>query len=906
MSANNKNQVLVTKITMPRLPLDWTARPRISGRLANALRYRLVLVSAPAGYGKTTLVNETLSILKKPCGWVSLDSGDNIPATFWTYFIAAIQSISPAACQPVLNALQSMQPPPSDWVLKSVINSLSEIDDDFVIVLDDYYTLESHDIHEAVSYLVDHLPPQAHLVITSRIDPPLPLARWRVGAILSEIRAADLGFTLEETAVFVKKITGLTLEAGDLAALEDRTEGWIAGLKMAALSLKGKKDASGYVQALSRSNRYILDYLAEEVLGRQSPELSGFLLETSILERLSAPLCDAVTDRSDSQLWLEKLEIANLFINALDDERRWYRYHQLFAAVLRNQLAKTAPKKTDLLHRRASRWYEREGFTREAVDHALLSHDEQRAALLVENAAPDMLGRHQTGALLGYSAILPGKIIEARPWLCICFAWAALITNSPETLAIMMERAAAAITVKEGGPAQGSRTDPRRIRGHMLSLQSFIAQAQGETGRAIRLSEEADRELPGNALDDLLARAVNSLNLADCYKKTGDISRAVPYLENLVKAGRKVGYHYAVLSALASMAEIEIQLASPDRVAALCRECIEYGRRYGGACPLPSTAPAYICLGYLQYLQNKQDSVAEYLIKGIELGEASFNQEPVLKGNLFMAELLQAQGDEAGAEERFQRAAGIGPWVFVPLEMRQISARRARMQVRRGDLKAALDWAAQQEPSLHLSGLPEYEQEYPYLTLVSILVADGRCGEIPGYLDKLILNAERQERKATVIEALVLKARALECLGKPDKAIETLEAALALAEPCGYARLFLDQGTGVARILSKVASHGRSAGYARKLMGMIMPSLQRQDAKAEGPAILPGMVEALSDREIEILKLIASGKSNSEIASVLFLAVGTVKKHSSNIFGKLGVGNRTGAVARARELGLIK
>jgi LuxR family transcriptional regulator, maltose regulon positive regulatory protein len=897
-------QLLVTRTRVPQLPLDWMARPRLSGKLVEAWRHKLVLISAPAGYGKTTLVIETLHGFKQPAGWVSLEAGDNDPGSFWTYFILALQKVRPSFGQPILNALQSHQQPPTTWVLTALINSISENQEDFTLVLDDYHNIESQAINEAVSYLVDHLPVQVHLIILSRSDPPLPLARWRVKGELAEIRAADLGFTLEEAAQFFKNVTGLCLTGPDLATLENRTEGWIAGLKMAALSLHGRKDISAYVRDFSGSNRYVLDYLAEEVLQQQPSDLKLFLLETSILERLSSPLCDAVTGRSDSQSWLARAEEANLFISPLDDERRWYRYHQLFATILSNQLAKSGPEKVQLLHQRASFWYEKQGLTREAFNHALAGGDTDRAAVLVENAAPDMLGHHQAVALLEYASCLPDALVLASPWLCIFFAWASLMANRPDMLSTMVSRVSAALAESPSAFSARSSANMQRVKGHLLSIQSFIAQSQGDTPGSIRLAEEADRILPGNELDDLLARAVNSLNLVSCHQTTGDISKSIPYLESLAEAGRKINYHYAVLAAMGSLAEIEIQLARSDRADTFCREAIEYGSHWGGACPLSSTAYAYIFLGQLNYAQHDLACALENLTKGIELGEASFNWEPVLKGYLYLAEVSAAQGNQEEAMEYLQRAAKVGPWVFVPPEVAQIPARKARLFLRGGNIAPALDWARQQEASLPLAKIPGYLQEYAYLTLIRTRLAAGEYRGLPDYLGEFVSNAERQQRISMVIEALLLKAQALDRLGQLPAAREALKRALELAEPSGYLQVFIDEGAPITGLLGTMTSVDQQFAYATKILGMMAP-LAADQSGTPARTIIPGAVETLSEREIEVLRLITEGKSNKEIASALFLAVGTVKKHTNNLFGKLGVDSRTRAIARARELGIF-
>lgn len=900
-----KPALLITKTRRPLLPPDWMARPRLSSKLVKALRYKLVLLSAPAGYGKTTMLIEALRDLKKPVGWVLLEASDNIPGNFWNYFIMTLQSVMPGVCQPILNALQSPQPPSTEWLLTGIINSISSHDGDFVLVLDDYHTIESPAIHAAITFIVEHLPPQVHLVIASRVDPPLPLARWRVKGEISELRADDLGFTIEEASSYLKNTAGISLSEQDLAMLEIRTEGWVAGLKMAALSLQGKRDITSYIKSFSGSNRYIMDYLAEEVLNQQPPSIKQFLLETSILEHMCGPLCDAVTDRSDSQSILAQLEAANLFISPLDDERRWYRYHQLFATILHNQLVRDEPQVVNLLHQRASTWYEKEGLTEGAIGHALLGGDAERAATILENAAPRMLGQNQAVRLIEYSSRIPEPIILASPWLCVCFAWAALTTNNPEILSKMFCRAVEAVSESPEKLSPHSRANLQRIKGHTLSLQSFIAQAQGDIPRAIQLSEEANRELPATGIDDLLARAVNSLNLVGYYGKTGGITKSIPLLEELIAAGRKIDYHYAVLAGQGSLADVYIQISRFDRVASICNEAIEQGNRWGGACPLPVTSLAYVVLGQLNHEQNDLDSAADNLRKGIELGEAGYFWEAVIKGYFSMAKLEQVRGNSELATEYIHRAEKLGPWVTTPPEVQQIPVFKAWLALRQGDIAKASDWSRQQEISLPLSQLPDYRQEFAYLTIVRIRLAEGLGQGLPPYLDQFARNAEGQDRGGAVIEALILKALSLDSLGQPVEAEETLDRALSLAEPAGYVRTLIDEGEPVARLFQRMVAQGKHADYASKLLGLLNGHGESQQPPSAGREKTPGLVETLSERELEVLKLIAAGKFNREIASELFLAIGTVKKHTNNIFTKLGVESRTQAIARARELSII-
>lgn len=901
MSLTN-TQLLVTKTRRPQLPPDWIARPRITDKLVGALQHKLVLISAPAGYGKTTLVIETLQYLKEPVGWISLDSADNIPGKFWTYFVTALQSIFPGTCQSVLNSLQTTQPPSIEWLQTAIINSMSSHDSDFIIVLDDYHTIDSQAIHESVSFLVEHLPTKAHLIITSRIDPSLPLARWRVNGEIAEIRAADLSFTSEEAAIFIKNVTGIALSENDLTALARRTEGWVAGLKMAALSLQSKKDVSGYIQHFSGSNRYIMDYLAEEVLNQQPAKIKQFLLETSILTRLCGPLCDAVTEHSDSQKILDQLEKANLFISPLDDERYWYRYHQLFASILYNQLVKSSPERINLLNHHASLWYEQHGLTEEAIEHDFLSGNIERAADLLENIAPSIIGQGLALKLLSYRTRIPQSLVESHPWLCISFAWAALLSHQWDLLSTLLSQAKATLSGNPDGMSSTSKLNLQHIKAHLLSIQGYIAQSQGDIVRSINLSEEANRELPA---DDLKTCSANSINIAINYLILGDIIKAIPYLQDANKKSIESNNNAVRLSSQAYLAEIELQRSHFEQGAKICRETIELGTRLGCDSPLPYSAIAFILLGQLMYEQNDLENAARNVNEGIRLAEANFNWTFLLKGYLTMVKLAQAQGNSAAATQYLQRAKEVAQKAPQARESRQVPAWNALLALRQGNTAAALDWARQQEESLPLSGLPGYLQEFDSLTLIRVKLVKGEFSGLPEIIDNLIQRAENQGRNGAVIEMLTLKALTLEHLGELNKAVEVFDRAFSLAEPAGYVRTFIDEGIPIIALLRKMITLSKHGEYALKLLGLTFPLSQDQSKQASNCGRVPGLNEALSEREMEILKLIAEGKSNQVIASELYLAIGTVKRHVYNIFSKLSVDSRTQAVARARELGII-
>jgi LuxR family maltose regulon positive regulatory protein len=897
--------LLSAKTRMPRLPRDWVERKRLSRALNDALQNTLVLISAPAGYGKSTLLAETLSGRAQTVGWVSLDSGDNSPVDFWTGLATALRAIAPEKCNKLLKVLVSPEPPPDTWVLTTLLDAIGDREDDLVLVLDDYHLIDSRTVHDAVSFMVEHVPPHVHLVIAGRADPPMPLSRWRAKGMLTELRAGDLGFTREEAEAFFRTGTDIPLSGGDIAILGSRTEGWIVGLKLAALSLKGKTDVSSAISAFSGSNRYVLDYLAEEALDRQPPETRKFLLETSILKRLCGPLCDAVTGRGDGRSLLAGLESANLFISPLDDERTWYRYHHLFASLLRNTLSKEGPETVKHLHLRAGSWYETSDSPEEAVDHFLEGGGFQRAIDVLEKIAHLMLGQGRAAGLLSYHARIPAESLRMSPWLCIGFTWAALMTNTQDILASMLSMIGDALSVSPDALSAGSRNNLRRIKGHMLSIRSFIAQAADDLPLSMRLSQEADAELSGGDPADRLARAVNSLNLAACYRKTGELAKAIPFYEEMAAAGRKGGFSYAELSALGSLAEMEMLLSRFDRASGLCAEAIEQSTRWGAGNPLPSAALAHIVRGQLSYERNDLEEAEKDFQSGIRLGERGADRESVLRGCLLIAKLKQMSGDTEAAAEYVRQAENLGPWVIVPDEARRIPAWKAGLALRRGDMDSARKWARRREASLPLSRPPDYVMEFDFLILIRTKLAASECDGLPQYLEGLIRNAERQGRIGTLVEALVLSALAYERIGDSGEAEKILDRALSTGEPAGYIRVFADEGESLAALLGRAATGGAHANYAAKLLEAIGLPRMGRSAQAGRPVTTPVLHEALSEREMEVLKLIEAGKSNKEIADGLFLAVGTVKKHTSNIFGKLDVESRTQAVARARKLGIL-
>jgi LuxR family transcriptional regulator, maltose regulon positive regulatory protein len=889
-----EKQLLAAKTRMPHLPHDWLARARLRAALRGALEQPVILVSAPAGSGKTTFLAEAVTALRSAAAWVSLTADDNSPTEFWAYVVSALHEALPERYDRVREVALSPDPPPEKWVVTAVLNAAENAR--LILVLDDYHLIHARAIHDAVVFLAEHLPAGVHLVLAGRVDPPLPLARWRAGGMLAELGAADLAFTGQETAAYFRR-NASGLSSQEIAALQAKTEGWITGLKIAALSLRGKGDASRAIRTFSGSSRHVWDYLGQEVLDRQPGDIRRFLLETSILERLSGPLCRAVTGNTGPDSMLDALESANLFISSIDEEGRWFRYHPLFAGMLQAALRRESPGHLSTLHLRAGTWHEGEGFLDEAVAHYLAADAYAQAVDALERTASTMLGQSRAATLLSFSTRIPERHLQTAPWLCVGFAWAALMSGAQEVLARMLSLAEAGLAQDAAALSSGSRANTGRIRGHILSLKAFIAHASQDLPLATRLAQEADGAFTGSDPEDRLVKAVNALNLAACFEQNGDVAEAARFYEDLAGAGKQGGFSHAAVAAMGNLAGVQLSLSHIGRAWEICVQAIAQTTAWGGGNPLPSAAGAYLVRGQIHYERNNLTSAEQDFALAVQLGEAGTGREAVFKGCLFLARISQARGDVRSADSCLRRAAAAAS----PQDARSLSAWRAALALRRGEVGAAAEWAAGRERVLPLARVPGYPDELDYLTLLRVRVAIGKVTGLPGHLNGLIRHAQSQGRGGTVIEALILKALAQARDGRLEDAAGSLEDALALAEPCGYLRIFLDDGEPLTRLLeAHTVKCGEHASYARKILAAM-----RLDGSKHQAVTAPSLAEALSAREMEILGLIAAGRSNKEIASELFLAMGTVKKHTSNIFGKLGVQSRTQALARAQHLGIL-
>jgi LuxR family maltose regulon positive regulatory protein len=906
--------LLSTKLYVPPVRPERVPRPRLVERLKAGLDRRLVLLSAPAGFGKTTIISECAARCRHPVAWVSLDKCDNEPVQFWTYVVTALQENphvqGSELGQAVLAMLRSSQPPPMETLLRGLINELAEITEPFVLILDDFHQITNPQINDALALLVEHQPPQMHLVVSSRADPPWPLARWRASGQLVELRTDDLRFTAEEAAAFLNEVMGLDLSAADIAALAARTEGWIAGLQMAALALQGTlsmegRDAKSFLRAFSGSHRFVLDYLVEEVLERQSGEIQEFLLQTSILERLTAPLCDAVrfgetASPSNSQAILERLERANLFLVPLDEERRWYRYHHLFSDLLRSRLQQTLPDQVPILHLRASHWQQRNGYIAEAVGHALLIPDAERVARLIEGNALAILERGELTTLVGWLDTLPEDVVRSHPWLSVSYAWVLVYTGQLHIVESYLRDAEETLAA----PA-------RHIAGHIAAIRAYATDLAGEKHRTAELARKALEYLPEA---DLRTRGLAMSLLIPALYWSGDPAGADEITDQAIAISQTSHDSLVAVRVLCELAELQLARGQLRKTAATCHDALELAddhSRHGGW-RLPVTGHAHTLLGLVLAEWNDLESALRHARESVELCNRWKQAENLVHSYVTLSVLLQTTGDLVGALAAFREAREVASKIS-DYYTDYMAAHEARLLLAQGNLSAASRWAASWEGMVPPDEKLAFWREHEFFALVRVLLAEGRQ-QSGSSLDKALVwlswlldEAEKAGAWKRVLLALVLQAMALQAQGKEEEALAALARALALGEPEGYVRTFVDEGPKMGRLLRRAVVQGIAVDYAGKLLS----ALEEEATKAAAPLSVSGgtgppLVEPLSSREAEVLRLLTTPLSHAEMAEELVVSVNTVRSHVKSIYSKLDVHSRMEAVERARELGLLE
>lgn len=803
-AALSRPPLLTTKLYIPSPRRELVPRPRLTTHLNEGLSRKLTLISAPAGFGKTTVLSAWIPQSQRCVVWVSLDEGDNDPTRFWVYFISAIQKLQNTLGENALRLLQSPQPPPLELILTTLLNELATFPDDFALVLDDYHLIENLAIHQAITFLLDHLLPQMHLMITTRVDPPLPLSRLRARGQLTELRAADLRFTPAEVATFLNEVMGLNLSPETMTTLETRTEGWIAGLQLAALSMQGRQDINDFIKAFAGSHRFILDYLTDEVLERRPKGTKNFLLQTAILDRLCGPLCDAVTGQSDAQMTLERLVQANLFIVALDDERKWYRYHHLFAEVLRQGLHRSVSAEAVAdLHRRASAWYEQAGLIDEAIHHALTGHDFERAARLIErvHSAKWQIGEIKT--LQGWLATLPLTVWSSHPRLWLVQAWAAITIGEFSEADEKLREAEEALTLLDEAGARSLRPEVLAFRASYASLVRDPA--------AVELAQQALRELP----QDYWLRGMLVVFLAAAYYNIGELKAAAEVLAQTpaTRSNLRAQPHQIHLLTLGGM--IHYAQGKLRQGWSLLQQALEVAEPGGKPMPFVGTLFVYMSASQVAYELGELDQVEGYLTRcATQAGQLGSAEAQVfaLSG---LAHLRLAYDDMAAAVDYFNQVDGLlRAHTFNINIMAFVEYYRFQLLLRQGNFMAAAAWA-----EAHSGQLGPLNPYFHRLALPQIRIAQGDFDTALGNLTTLVQAAQATGQGSVLIKALVLQALAFHLSGNYSQALPPLERALTLAAPEGYIRTFVDEGKSMVELLRRMkAEDVRRKDYIHKLL----------------------------------------------------------------------------------------
>ncbi|MDE8668069.1 LuxR C-terminal-related transcriptional regulator [Pseudarthrobacter sp. H3Y2-7] len=919
-----KRSMIATKLYVPAPRRGFVARPRLREKLRRGAESGLLLVSAPAGFGKTALLADWLGAAGegRRVAWLSLEPADSEPATFWTYVAASLQEAVTGVGAGALELLGT-SPSATELVITSLVNDLAEVAEDVWLVLDDYHAVDSQAVRAGMTYFVEHLPPHVHVVLSTRSDPDLPLSRWRVRGDLAEIRAADLRFTPEEAAAYFKDVAGLDLDPGQVSTLEQRTEGWIAALQLAALSLRDRNDAAGFIERFAGNDRYIVDYLVEEVLEHQPESVRSFLLHTAVLGRLTGPLCDAVTGREDGSATLVALERANLFVIPLDDRREWYRYHHLFADVLRGRLLGQEPGRIPVLHERASHWYESHGHLEDSIRHALAGKDFDRAGHLVELAVPVLRRSRQDAVLFGWLRELPDAVIRRSPVLSVFYGGMLMSAGELGGAEQRFDDADRGLAdAASAEPAHRPATDEELMLPATIAIyRASLAQARGDVaGTAAHARNALALAGPGHHL----ARGAAGAFLGLAAWAEGDVRRALETFTQAVASLRAAGNLLDELSSTVILSDMWQAAGRPGEARRICEAALHEANTRGDALARAG-AELHVALSEL----CRQSGDPGGAIRHLDAAAAFVERGPMTESRYrwFVAKGLVAQdeGDPGRALTYLDQAEQLFRPGFFPA-VRPVPAIKARVRIRQGDLAAAAAWA--RAAGVTAADKAGYLHEYSHLTLVRLLIAQQRkqpntpvaAGALD-LLDRLLADAAPSGRAGSVVEIRLLQALAHDALGDTPRAQEALASALTgVPEPEQYVRLFLDEGPPMLALLrgavresgDAAMDDGGAAAHARRLLALAapphplasgwVPSRPEPSRPGEEP---PSDVDPLSERELQVLRLLDSELSGPEIARALFISHNTLRTHTKHIFTKLGVSSRRAAVRRGRDRGLL-
>ncbi|MBD2338151.1 LuxR family transcriptional regulator [Calothrix sp. FACHB-156] len=895
--------LLVTKLHIPSLRSPLVQRDRLWDKLNQGLTSRLILISAAAGFGKSTVLSEWAHQTPVPVSWLSLDEQDNDPSRFWKYIVAALQQNIPEIGAATLAMLQASEPMTFETLLTPLINELAELETDLILVLDDYHLITNAAIHQAVTFFLEHLPTQIHLAIATRVDPPLPLARWRVRSQLIELRAEDLRFTDAEAAIFLHQFMPVPLTESQIATLQTQTEGWIAGLQLAMLSLRDNTSMDVFIKSFGGDKRYILDYLVEEVLQRQSPPLQLFLLRTSILEQMCGSLCEAILreDAVNGSETLEELERQNLFVIALDGNRTWYRYHHLFAESLRHILHRIEPDCAGKYHHRAAQWYEQQGYIADAIQQAISAKAFEYAVALIEQEIQTKENPRVDAVFLRNALQkLPNELTDSRPWLLVAQAWAAFTSSQ-------FADAIAVIQTLERLLNQGidAAENSDRLWGLVVALKGMQARQQGNTAESVAYMEKALQLLPS---DNSWLRSLILLNLGVTYFVADRYDSAKQLLPEISTIGKVRGTADPAIAGLYLQAQFLALRGQLDSATSLCQQGLELAteRRW-----LATYAGVLVEVALADLLreQNQLEVAAQHLTQSIE--RAIQNQQPgLMMGYITLARVRLSQGDFQAAWATIHAAERCQPWLWPT--MLSVAACKARLHLAEGNLDSAIAWA--EKSNLSVEGELYYSpteqcprcSELDYLTYARVLLAYGQQHSSPSHLQDAFRLLKRLSkftqtggRTIRVMETLLLQALVFQAQGDKAQSLNSLQQALNIPRQGNYIRLFLDEGKPMTELLQAAVSQNIHSREVNSLLAAFGSVESKKSAAA------PALIEPLTERELEVLHYLATGMSNQAIADQLFVSLAAVKWHARNIYGKLEVKNRTQAVAKARELGVL-
>ncbi|NWJ46782.1 MAG: hypothetical protein HXX08_12960 [Chloroflexi bacterium] len=897
------SNLLSTKFYAPTLRAGLVLRPRLTKQLAQISHYRLTLICAPAGFGKTTLINEWRTKTNLPLAWLSLDENDNDLVRFWRYFITALQGWKAEVGKQALTLLLSSQPPPLIEVLTELINSLATLENDFILVLDDYHLITNPEIQRGVNFLLEFVPQQLHLVIITRLDPPLLLSRFRSQVQILELRAEELRFLPAEVNTFFEQNLGITLTPEQLKAVETRVEGWVAGLQLVALSLKGRADIPDFLQSFTSSQRYLLDYLLEEVLARQEPELQNFLLETAILERFCSPLVKAVTGREDSETLLEKLEQLNPFIVPLDSEGHWFRYHQLFADLLLSRLRRLKPGRREELAKLAAEWCEQTGMIGEAVNYALAAKQYASAARLVEEVSTQMIERGELVTLRSWINSLPQELHFANPRQIISEAWVLLTEGFGDISKKRLEQAIALLE-RENDSQQWKPL----LQKHAAVLETHLIRLKGDYAEAIALSNQLiERE------EETFLKSALLLNLGICHYYRGELPLAREKITEVKKLSQEISNYYILVASTSFLGELFFMEGQFQKTEELLRESLQQVRKHNEL--LRVNTVTYTRLASLAYERNRLEEALNYAERATRLEKQSKAADPLARALIILARINWALERRQAAYATLDEAEKLTKtYPIARLYFPEVVATRVKLWIMEGRLEEAENWAKTEEleSKVNSASLKEFQEEPQFCLLARLYIARGDNENAALLLERLLPEARLQHRMGSMLEILTLQARNLQAQGKTPQACDILEQALILGESSPYVRSFVDEGIAVRPLLLELRKRQFfmvRADYINLLdlalgINSVEP-LPEQLRFQPSTTFAPIKAEALSTRELEVLRLVAAGVSTDDIARKLVISVATVRKHLKNIYEKLDVHSRIQAVALARELHLL-